>query len=90
MSSPSGLAIPPDAKFLAATSTEDIRLLHFPSGEVHKKLPYCGVLGKKPRPLFSPDSKTVYVWDHRPIAYDAETGEEKWKTSSRTVHSVRT
>ncbi len=90
MSIPSGLAISPNAKFLVATSTDDIRLLQFPSGDVHKVLPVLRGGWEKPRPLFSPDSKTVYVWDHRPIAYDVDTGEEKWKTSSRTVHSVRT
>ena len=86
---PSGLALSPDARMLAATSTEDIRLLQFPSGEIHKVLPVHRPSWDKPRPLFSPDGKTVYVWDHRPIAYDVETGQEKWKASSRTIHTVR-
>jgi hypothetical protein len=45
-----------------------------------------------PRPLFSPDSRTVYVFDFRPMAYDVATGKEKWKGVFPTVHnfSMRT
>ena len=70
----------------------NIRLLQFPSGEIHKVLlrSSLSVAGEKPRPSFlSPDGKTVFVWDHRPIAYDVETGQEKWKANSRTIHTVR-
>jgi len=84
---PSGLALSPNARILAATSTDDIRLLQFPSGEIHKILPVHRRMWEKPA-LFSLDGKTVYVWDHRPIAYDVETGQEKWKASSRTIHTV--
>lgn len=44
---------------------------------------------EKPRPLFAPDGKTVYVWDHRPIANDVATGREVWKAVFRTTHTVR-
>src|SRR5207302_3632068 len=78
-----------DGRTLAATSTEDLRLLDLPGGQTRTKLPVLRGGWEKPRPLFSPDGATVYVWDHRPIAYDVATGKEKWKATFRTLHTVR-
>ncbi|QJW97436.1 sigma-70 family RNA polymerase sigma factor [Frigoriglobus tundricola] len=86
---PSDLVASPDGKRLAATSTEDIRLLTLPSGDTDKQLPVLRKAWWKPRPLFSPDGKTIFVWDHRPIAYDVASGAEKWKATFRTLHTVR-
>ncbi len=86
---PSDLCLSPDGKTLAATTTETIGLLDFPGGETRKPLPVLRRSWEKPRPLFAPDGKTVYVWDHRPIAYDVASGKEKWKATFRTVHTVR-
>jgi RNA polymerase sigma factor (sigma-70 family) len=86
---PSELAVSPDGRTLAATSTEELRLLDLPGGETRRKLPVLRGGWWKPRPLFSPDGATVYVWDHRPIAYDVATGKEKWKATFRTLHTVR-
>ena len=86
---PSDLAISPDGTTLAATSTNAICLLDVASGKKHKDLPVLRGDWEKPRPLFSPDGKTVYVWDHRPIAYDVATGKERWKATFRTTHTVR-
>jgi WD40 repeat protein len=86
---PSDLALSPDGKILAVTSTEDLRLVDFSSGTTRTRLPVLREGWVKPRPLFSPDGATVYVWDHRPIAYDVATGKEKWKGTFRTIHTVR-
>jgi RNA polymerase sigma factor (sigma-70 family) len=86
---PSDLAVSPNGRTLAATSTEELRLLDLPGGETRRKLPVLRSGWEKPRPLFSPDGATVYVWDHRPIAYDVATGKEKWKATFRTLHTVR-
>lgn len=86
---PSGLGISPDGQMLAATSTNNIVLFNMPDGNSFKELPVLRKGWEKPRPLFSPDSKTVYVWDHRPIAYDVATAKEKWKATSNTIHSVQ-
>jgi WD40 repeat protein len=87
---PSGLALSPDGKTLIATGTESLELLKWPTGELQKQLPVLRGGWEKPRPLFAPDGKTVYVWDHRPVAYDVATGREKWGAVFRTVHTVRT
>jgi RNA polymerase sigma factor (sigma-70 family) len=86
---PSDLAVSPDGRTLAATSTEDLRLLDLPGGQTRLRLPVLRGGWEKPRPLFSPDGATVYVWDHRPVAYDVATGKEKWKATFRTLHTVR-
>lgn len=86
---PSDLAISRDGTMLAATSTNAICLLNVPSGKKHKDLPVLRLEWWKPRPLFSPDGKTVYVWDNQPIAYNVATGKEKWKATFRTSHTVR-
>ncbi|HEV3436747.1 MAG TPA: hypothetical protein VG122_05270, partial [Gemmata sp.] len=86
---PSGLCVSPDGETLAATSTTSICLLNLPAGNTYKELPVLRKSWEKPRPLFSPDGKTVYFWDHRPIAYEVATGKEKWKGTFRTIHTVR-
>ncbi|HEY8505189.1 MAG TPA: WD40 repeat domain-containing protein, partial [Gemmataceae bacterium] len=86
---PSDLALSPDGKLLAATSTTDMVLLNFPAGDTRRELPVLRDGWEKPRPLFSPDGRTVYVWDHRPIAYGVASGTEKWKATFRTAHTVR-
>jgi RNA polymerase sigma factor (sigma-70 family) len=86
---PSDLGISADGKTLAATSTNAICLLNADTWKKHKDLPVLRGGWEKPRPLFSPDGKTIYVWDHRPIAYDVATGKEKWKSAFRTTHTVR-
>jgi WD40 repeat protein len=85
----SDLGVSPDGKTLAATDTKGICLLDLPGGEVRHRLPVLRDGWWKPRPLFSPDGGTVYVWDHRPIAYDVATGKEKWRAAFRTLHTVR-
>ncbi|AMV29611.1 ECF RNA polymerase sigma factor SigE [Gemmata sp. SH-PL17] len=89
VSIPSDLAASPDGKILVATSTEDIRILTLPTGDTDKQLPVLRRSWEKPRPLFSRDGKTVFVWDHRPLAYDVASGKEKWRTTFRTLHTVR-
>jgi WD40 repeat protein len=86
---PSDLALSPDGKTLAVTSTNDMSLLDLASGETRTTLPILRSHWPKPRPLFSPDGATVIVWDHRPVAYDVATGKEKWKTAFRTTHTVQ-
>lgn len=86
---PSDLAISPDGTMLAATSSNAICLRNIASGKKHKDLPVLRGGWWKPRPLFSPDGKTLYVWDHRPVAYDVASGKEKWKATFRTTHTVR-
>jgi RNA polymerase sigma factor (sigma-70 family) len=86
---PSDLVVSPDGKLLVATSTEDIRLLNLPDGDTDKQLPVLRKSWEKPRPLFSHDGKTIFVWDHRAIAYDVASGNEKWKATFRTLHTVR-
>jgi RNA polymerase sigma factor (sigma-70 family) len=85
---PSDVSASSDGKTLVLTSTQDIGLLDLTSKET-RNLPVLRDGWPKPRPLFSPDGRTVYVWDHRPIAYDVATGREKWKAAFRTVHTVR-
>jgi RNA polymerase sigma factor (sigma-70 family) len=86
---PSDLGISPDGTTLAATSTNEMCLIDVAGGRKLRNLPVLRDGWEKPRPLFSPDGKTVYVWDHRPIAYDVASGKEKWKATFRTSHTVR-
>jgi RNA polymerase sigma factor (sigma-70 family) len=87
-SNPSDIGLSPDGKTLALTGTNEIGLLDL-TGKGARNLPVLRSGWPKPRPLFSPDGQTVYVWDHRPIAYNVATGKEKWKATFRTVHTVR-
>ena len=85
---PSGVSVSPDGKTLAATDSYKIALIDARTGNVIHQLPVLREGWYKPRPLFSPDGKTAYFWDHRPIAYDVKTGKEKWRGRFRTVHTV--
>jgi RNA polymerase sigma factor (sigma-70 family) len=86
---PSDLGTSPDGKTLIATGTTFMTLIDLATGDERRQLPILRDGWYKPRPLFSPDSKTVYVWDHKPVAYDVATGAEKWRGTFRTVHTVR-
>lgn len=81
------VALSPDGKLLVATTTNGMALFDFATGNKLKELPVLRKMWHTPRPLFSPDSKTVYVWDMQPIAYDVATGERKWKANSPTFIS---
>jgi WD40 repeat protein len=86
---PSDVGISADGKTLVATGTNEICLLDIPGGTRLRDLPVRRSGWHKPRPLFSPDGKTVYVWDFRPVAYDVAGGKEKWRPYYRTTHTVR-
>jgi RNA polymerase sigma factor (sigma-70 family) len=86
---PSDFATSADGKTLIATGSTGLCLFDAATGEELRQLPVLRGGWYKPRPLFSPDGKTVYVWDHRPIAYEVATGKERWKATFRTVHTVR-
>jgi RNA polymerase sigma factor (sigma-70 family) len=81
------VALSPDGKLLVATTTNGMALFDFATGKKLRDLPVLRGMWQTPRPLFSPDSKTVYVWDFQPIAYDAATGERKWKAVAPTFIS---
>ncbi len=81
------VALSPDGQLLVATTTNGMALFDFATGKKLKELPVLRRMWETPRPLFSPDSKTVYVWDLQPIAYDAATAERKWKANSPTFIS---
>jgi RNA polymerase sigma factor (sigma-70 family) len=85
---PTGLGVSPDGKTLALTDTESMALVDAKTGDVVHQLPVLRSGWYKPRPMFSPDGKTAYFWDHRPIAYDVATGKEKWRGLFRSVHTV--
>jgi RNA polymerase sigma factor (sigma-70 family) len=86
---PSDLAVSPDGKTVVATDSNGICLFDLSDGKMLRELPVHRGGWYKPRPLFSPDGKTVYVWDHKPMAYDVATGKEKWRATPRTFHTVR-
>ena len=81
------VALSPDGKLLVATTTNGMALFDFATGTKLKELPVLRSMWQTPRPLFSPDSKTVYVWDFQPIAYDAVSAERKWKVVAPTFIS---
>ena len=81
------VALSPDGKLLVATTTNGMALFDFATGKKLNELPVLRRMWQTPRPLFSPDSKTVYVWDFQPIAYDAATAERKWKVVAPTFIS---
>jgi RNA polymerase sigma factor (sigma-70 family) len=81
------VALSPDAQLLVATTTNGMALFDFATGKKLKELPVLRRMWETPRPLFSPDSKTVYVWDFQPIAYDTSSGERKWKVVAPTFIS---
>jgi RNA polymerase sigma factor (sigma-70 family) len=85
---PTGLGVSPDGKTVALTDTESMALVDAKTGDVVHQLPVLRSGWYKPRPLFSPDGRTAYFWDHRPIAYDVATGKEKWRGLFRSVHTV--
>jgi RNA polymerase sigma factor (sigma-70 family) len=81
------VALSPDGKLLVATTTNGMALFDFATGNKLKELPVLRRMWHTPRPLFSPDSKTVYVWDMQPIAYDTATAERKWQVVAPTFIS---
>jgi WD40 repeat protein len=87
---PSDVGISADGQALVATGANEMCLFDVQGGARGRDLPVLRKGWEKPRPLFAPDGKTVYVWDHRPIAYDVATLKQKWKPYFRTMHTVGT
>jgi RNA polymerase sigma factor (sigma-70 family) len=86
--SSSDVAISPDGKHLLLTSIREMFLYELPSGKRNKPIPVLRKGWEKPRPMFSPDSKTIYVWDHRPMAYEVATGKQLWQAVSPALYGV--
>ena len=84
----SGLGVSPDGKTALVTSSEEMVLLDLAGDAPARPLPVLRKGWYMPRPLFSPDGRTVYVFDFKPMAYDVATGEEKWRAKTRTMHGV--
>jgi RNA polymerase sigma factor (sigma-70 family) len=80
----SDVGISPDGKTMIATSPKEMSLFELPSGKKGKQIPVLPNYQTKPCPIFSPDSKTLYVWDGHPTAYEVDTGKQKWKAKSST------
>lgn len=58
---------------------DTLALFRLADGEKLRELPVIRAIDRVFGPRFSPDGKTVYVWDRRPMAYDVETGKERWR-----------
>ena len=85
---PSGLAVTPDGKTAIITCSELISLVDMSNGAIRHQLPILRGGWERPRPLFSPDGRTVYIFDFQPVAYDVTTGKEKWRGMFPTVHNL--
>jgi len=85
---PSGLATTPDGKTAIITCSELISLVDMSDGSIRHKLPILRGGWERPRPLFSPDGRTVYIFDFQPVAYDVATGKEKWRGLFPTIHNL--
>ncbi|HKB00565.1 MAG TPA: sigma-70 family RNA polymerase sigma factor [Gemmataceae bacterium] len=85
---PSGLNITPDGKTAIITCSELISLVDMSDGSIRHQLPILRGGWERPRPLFSPDGRTVYIFDFQPVAYDVATGKEKWRGVFPTVHNL--
>jgi RNA polymerase sigma factor (sigma-70 family) len=85
---PSGLATTPDGKTAIITCSELISLVDMSTGDILHKLPILRGGWERPRPLFSHDGRTVYIFDFQPVAYDVATGKEKWRGVFPTVHNL--
>lgn len=84
----SGLATTPDGKTAIVTCSELISLVDMSNGTIRHRLPILRGGWERPRPLFSPDGRTVYVFDFQPVAYDVATGKEKWRGMFPTIHGL--
>jgi RNA polymerase sigma factor (sigma-70 family) len=85
---PSGLATTPDGKTAIITCSELISLVDMSNGTILHQLPVLRGGWERPRPLFSPDGQTVYIFDFQPVAYDVATGKEKWRGMFPTIHNL--
>jgi WD40 repeat protein len=85
---PSGLATTPDGKTAIITCSELISLVDMSNGAILHHLPVLRGGWERPRPLFSPDGRTVYIFDFQPVAYDVATGKEKWRGMFPTIHNL--
>lgn len=85
---PSGLATTPDGDTAIVTCSELISLVDMSNGDIRRKLPILRGGWERPRPLFSPDGRTVYIFDFQPVAYDVATGKEKWRGMFPTIHNL--
>jgi RNA polymerase sigma factor (sigma-70 family) len=85
---PSGLNTTPDGKTAIITCSELISLVDMSNGVILHKLPILRGGWERPRPLFSPDGRTVYIFDFQPVAYDVATGKEKWRGMFPTIHNL--
>jgi len=85
---PSGLNTTSDGKTAIITCSELISLVDMSNGAILHQLPILRGGWERPRPLFSPDGRTVYIFDFRPVAYDVATGKEKWRGMFPTVHNL--
>ncbi len=85
---PSGLATTPDGKTAIITCSELISLVDMSNGAILHQLPILRGGWERPRPLFSPDGRTVYIFDFQPVAYDVATGKEKWRGMFPTIHNL--
>jgi len=84
----SGLNTTPDGQTAIITCSELISLVDMSNGTIRHKLPILRGGWQRPRPLFSPDGRTVYIFDFQPVAYDVATGKEKWRGMFPTIHNL--
>lgn len=85
---PSGLATTPDGKTAIITCSELISLVDMSNGAILHQLPILRGGWERPRPLFSPDGGTVYIFDFQPVAYGVATGKERWRGTFPTIHNL--
>ncbi|HEX3150368.1 MAG TPA: sigma-70 family RNA polymerase sigma factor, partial [Gemmataceae bacterium] len=85
---PSGLTTTPDGQTAIITCSELISLVNMSDGTIKHSLPILRGGWERPRPLFAPDGRTVYIFDFQPVAYDVATGKEKWRGMFPTIHNL--